>query len=636
MSRQNQSIKLPIIGDDDSSEGEEGPLKSIPESLVLLQSLRQSREKILSSFFTKFSGKQHKKTTNPTPILPHTIQSRGKCDLSIGPHVFHDTVIYEVHYLQTQAQQPQQSQPRQWQSYYPNSNYQAAPVASASTAQSQLQIPTDTVPSSQPAPMMSALTITPEVVNQVNLAASTNPTLANLLQLAAAGKASTEQLKTLGLLIQSLAANAYTTPVQPPSTNSPATSSTSASTTTLSTSTALPTQAQAPNLKPFDVVFEFRENISERWIMPRGLADFSTVSSMPNSAYSSSMSSDNSILITTIAPKTQGENSTGNEELTTIHISKAPWTIRDTVQRWAGGCVDEETQAILDKLKTEQRHGASSVKLAHQIAEDSPLLAQLQAITAPPYTLKSIKPTGNTTTTTRKRATTRKPKATPAPPVPSPAVPLPPEAAVAATITPTIIPTPPPPTTDVAASASPMANVATSTSSLPTSNTEPLPKKQRQPRQPKARQPQTPRAPIIIKCLSCGMTDVPLLMGGRFCRPCVSAGKANAEIPQVASSRGQGMSSYRTSTATTPAWVASASATLSTIPSTSPTTGDLGAGLPATSAPNTTTVPVTPVIFGDVASNEQMSEGSASGEVLATTRTSSMQSGQNDTEMTGA
>ncbi|EEB94836.1 hypothetical protein MPER_06286 [Moniliophthora perniciosa FA553] len=115
-------------------------------------------------------------------------------------------------------------------------------------------------------------------------------------------------------------------------------------------------------------------------------------------------------------------------------------------------------------------------------------------------------------------------------------------------------------------------------------------------------------------------------MGGRFCRPCVSAGKANAEIPQVASSRGQGMNSYRANATTTPAWVASASAT----------TGDLGAGLPATSAPDTSTVPVTPVIFGDATSgdsNEQMSKGSASGEALAATRTSSMQSGQNDIEM---
>jgi len=33
-----------------------------------------------------------------------------------------------------------------------------------------------------------------------------------------------------------------------------------------------------------------------------------------------------------------------------------------------------------------------------------------------------------------------------------------------------------------------------------------------------------------IACVSCGQTDVPLMMGGRFCRPCVDAGKTGNEV----------------------------------------------------------------------------------------------------------
>jgi hypothetical protein len=61
--------------------------------------------------------------------------------------------------------------------------------------------------------------------------------------------------------------------------------------------------------------------------------------------------------------------------------------------------------------------------------------------------------------------------------------------------------------------------------------TPPPPKKRRQ-TQPKA----TPSLPKIA-CFACGQTDVPLIMGGRYCRPCVEAGCAIDDIPQVGSSR---------------------------------------------------------------------------------------------------
>ena len=56
----------------------------------------------------------------------------------------------------------------------------------------------------------SSIHVTPALIAQVNLAASSDPTLQNLLQVAAAGKASVDQLRSLGVFIQTLAMNAQT------------------------------------------------------------------------------------------------------------------------------------------------------------------------------------------------------------------------------------------------------------------------------------------------------------------------------------------------------------------------------------------------------------------------------------------
>jgi len=42
-------------------------------------------------------------------------------------------------------------------------------------------------------------------------------------------------------------------------------------------------------------------------------------------------------------------------------------------------------------------------------------------------------------------------------------------------------------------------------------------------------QPKTSSTSKKIACVSCGQADVPLMMGGRFCRPCMDAGKASNE-----------------------------------------------------------------------------------------------------------
>jgi len=47
--------------------------------------------------------------------------------------------------------------------------------------------------------------------------------------------------------------------------------------------------------------------------------------------------------------------------------------------------------------------------------------------------------------------------------------------------------------------------------------------------QPPVAMPSRPR----IACFACDQTDVPLLMGGRYCRQCIDAGRAPSEIPVV-------------------------------------------------------------------------------------------------------
>ncbi|KAJ7925990.1 hypothetical protein B0H13DRAFT_2567061 [Mycena leptocephala] len=109
-------------------------------------------------------------------------------------------------------------------------------------------------------PLLSSLTsvtaITPTLINQVNAAAASNPTLANLLQLAAAGKGSPEQLKTLGLLIQSLA--------------TPESSEALSTAANLMKASAQPPVPVNNSVKEFDLVFQYHETSYERWILPRG------------------------------------------------------------------------------------------------------------------------------------------------------------------------------------------------------------------------------------------------------------------------------------------------------------------------------------------------------------------------------
>lgn len=165
--------------------------------------------------------------------------------------------------------------------------------------------------------------ITPVLIHRVNTAASANPILSNLLQLAAAGNASPDQLKTLGLLIQSLA-NMEEPPVAASSIQQP------------------PMAA----IKDFDLVLEFREAPAERWVFPR-VPVYGERKSTPSTTNPS-----HDILLTTCIPFSVAQNATLNisqqssletssenpaQHVVTLRFIEAPLAIWDTIYRWIGG-----------------------------------------------------------------------------------------------------------------------------------------------------------------------------------------------------------------------------------------------------------------------------------------------------------
>jgi hypothetical protein len=182
-------------------------------------------------------------------------------------------------------------------------------------------------------PLISSLadvtSITPVLINRVNTAASANPILSNLLQLAAAGHASPDQLKTLGLLIQSLA-----NMEEPP-----------AATASIQQSpTAVNQYQRSPPVKDFDLVLEFREAPAERWVFPR-VPVYGERKSTPSTT-------NQDILLTTCIPFSVAKNSAPDvsqqpsletstespaQHVVTLHLIEAPWTIWDTIYRWIGG-----------------------------------------------------------------------------------------------------------------------------------------------------------------------------------------------------------------------------------------------------------------------------------------------------------
>ncbi|KAF8898985.1 hypothetical protein BD779DRAFT_1666734 [Infundibulicybe gibba] len=440
--RPTQVVDLPFSQDGDlaTEQASDGNDKSIPESFVILQSLKQSRDVWLSSTFPKFSSKARGKAAGFPAPPPHTIQNRGKCDLEIGPHIFPDTTFYEVHYLHPQSQVA--SIPR----YAPTtSQWQSAPGPHIPYAQSQPSQPAQAAQeaSMSTTPLISSIAstslITPTLISQVNLAASTNPILANLLQLAAAGGATPEQLKTLGLLIQSLASP------EPPLVIIHIFSFVQCS------------HGVVTTLKPFDLVLEFNVTPLERWLFPRGPVVCERLGE-PSSV-------DHDVILKALFPLDKPTTSgIVHENNMTVAQENTPQPAREVVTL----CLKNPPAAVWDTLT--RWKPADRVYLKYRLPE-GPMLTQLQTIATAGYSMRPLKPGQPANTRAKRRQ--RKPA---------------PDAGGGA---------------------------------------EPPPTKRR-------RVPQSGATTVAqIRCVVCQQTDVPLILSGQFCRPCVDSGRAKPEIPQL-------------------------------------------------------------------------------------------------------
>ncbi|KAJ6503322.1 hypothetical protein C8R47DRAFT_198642 [Mycena vitilis] len=420
------------------------------------------------SVFPKFSGRVRGK---PDPVPPpHNLLFRGRCQIEIGPHIFQETSFYEAQYLPPAPPQTPTFIQSTWQSsphpgYAPYGyGYQTTPTASQHPAQHTAS------------PLLSSLTsmssVTPALINQVNAAAASSPTLSNLLQLAAAGKGNAEQLKTLGILIQSLA-----------TAESPETAAANLS------AQSLP--PVAPNtVKEFDLVLQYHETSYEKWILPRGPVICEKVADKRTSDLSYDI-----VLTMALQPPKAGQNSAEaadvekpSPHVVTIRLKCPPPAVWETIWRWVGGEEKiNENRKILDQLKKQTER----VYLAHRIPE-GPLLTQLQHAAASGYVMRSIKPGPIVAPKPKRKPAQRKPSQT------APAV---------------------QPQTAPQASGSASAAPITSTSSFnpATPSPAPRPSTSAQP-DPKRRKVAKPK-PVIpmpeIRCVSCHQTDVPLILGGR-------------------------------------------------------------------------------------------------------------------------
>ncbi|KAI6047967.1 hypothetical protein EDC04DRAFT_39613 [Pisolithus marmoratus] len=399
MNRPTQVLKLPVGDAPDWEAGAFGgaELKPVNESFVILQSLKQSREKWLRSAFPKFSTRSRGGKQPDVVPPPHTMYNRGRCTLEVGPHIFTDVTVFEVHYHPVAVPVPPPTT-FVYQSM-PSSSWQSSPQPNQASETTSTGLPTSTP---LLASLPSTLHVTQALVAQVNQAAASNPTLANLLQLAVAGKASADQLKTLGLLIQSLAGS----PSAAVDTAEPSTDHTQSKARAESGTPTLPTTSQyqlQPPTKEFDLVLEFRENSIDRWTFPRGptKCEFVTLPGISGPF--------GDIILTTTVPFTfpsAGQGAEGVSEIQTVpkqvvtfRFKSASSAVWDTVSRWVGPNAEENCKILSEIISPDRTF------LAHSLPEGSEL-SQIQNAAVPSYSMKLIKPA--TENNKSRRKTTRK------------------------------------------------------------------------------------------------------------------------------------------------------------------------------------------------------------------------------------
>ena len=172
--------------------------------------------------------------------------------------------------------------------------------------------------------------VTPELLNRVTMAGTTNPALASLLRLAASKQATQEELKRLGALIQSLAAapeEVY--PTQAPLQQTPATST-----------------------KPPDLVLEFQERAGTQFLLPRGPSLYQCVESASGDA------NHEAILTTCLrVPKTRAPTPSDpqappeeTEDVITFRFTNVSQEFWCFLSSWVGESTAQNQEAIEQKV----------------------------------------------------------------------------------------------------------------------------------------------------------------------------------------------------------------------------------------------------------------------------------------------
>jgi hypothetical protein len=245
----------------------------------------------------------------------------------MDPHVFPDTLIYEVHYLPLAMSYPT----GKWIEANTNDFYNRPTSGSMS-----VQDPTSSLLSSLP----MGIPITSQLISEVSQAAATNPPLANLLQLALTGTASPDQRQTLVLLIQSLPAANISISTH---------GSDSASSSNHDNSTSH-TPAPIYATREWDLVFEFRDLPSEKWIFPRGYVVCTRQAEPPSPYYVGKCTITTVIPFdrTSWVPVSDSKPSTPPERME-FHLGRTPNAVWDTLERWSN-TMKKDSQAYLDSL----------------------------------------------------------------------------------------------------------------------------------------------------------------------------------------------------------------------------------------------------------------------------------------------
>ncbi|GAW07084.1 protein [Lentinula edodes] len=342
---------------------------------------------------------------------------------------------------------------------------------------------------------------TPALIDQINAAAATNPILASLLQLANAGQATPDQLHMLSITIRSLAANPL-----------PASQYSSLNAQNSSALSATP-----ESNKEFDLVIEF-EASSNRFIFPRGTTVCERVSGSEDIVVTSYIQLQNSSSMQKITEESQGQSSSKYRMLR-LSLHGASESLWDSLNRWAGGeDIMNANRKTLNKLKDKQPR---KTYLAYRLPEGL-LLDHIKAAVSAPYPMKALKPPASLLKSRRiRKPVTKTPQELERSSLDTQTNAKPPRRKRSAAELNAAL--------DLAAAITGAGSVANYS---PTQSIPPPPKKRKQRTTLKSEYQSQPAA-TEIKCRSCQATDVPLMLGGRFCRPCVEAGRGIADIPQL-------------------------------------------------------------------------------------------------------